>query len=73
LIDDKKVLRHATVNDANVGRNVDETLRLVKAFQFADKNGEVCPSGWTPGKATIDPKSSKKLDDYWKKEHAAKH
>ena len=73
LIDDKKVLRHMTVNDASVGRSVEETLRLLKAFQFADKNGEVCPSGWTPGKATMDPKSSQKLNDYWQKEHAAKH
>ena len=73
LIDTKKILRHATVNDASVGRNVDETLRLLQAFQYADQHGEVCPSGWTPGKATIDPKSGKKLEDYWKKEHAAKH
>jgi peroxiredoxin 2/4 len=74
LIDDKKVLRHMTVNDANVGRNVDETLRLLKAFQYADKHGEVCPSGWTPGKAAMDPKlGSEKLSNYWKKEHAAKH
>ena len=74
LIDEKKTLRHMTVNDANVGRNVDETLRLLKAFQFADKHGEVCPSGWTPGKATIEPKlGSQKLNDYWHKEHASKH
>ena len=74
LIDEQRVLRHASINDANVGRNVEEVLRLVKAFQFADKHGEVCPSGWTPGKATIEPSlTSKKTSDYWKTEHAAKH
>ena len=74
LIDDKRVLRHASVNDANVGRNVDETIRLLKAFQFADKHGEVCPSGWTPGKSTLEPNvNSKKTSEYWQKEHAAKH
>jgi alkyl hydroperoxide reductase subunit AhpC len=54
------VLRQITVNDLPVGRSVDETLRLVKAFQFVDKHGEVCPANWTPGAATMkaDPKGS---------------
>ncbi len=30
-------------------RDVDETLRLVQAFQFTDEHGEVCPAGWRPG------------------------
>jgi alkyl hydroperoxide reductase subunit AhpC len=36
-----------------VGRNVDETLRLVKAFQHTDKHGEVCPINWQPGSKTV--------------------
>lgn len=28
------------MNDLPVGRSVDETLRLVQAFQFTDKHGE---------------------------------
>ena len=32
-----------------VGRSVEETLRLVKAFRFTDEHGEVCPMGWKPG------------------------
>ena len=28
------------MNDLPVGRSVDETLRLIKAFQFVDKHGE---------------------------------
>jgi alkyl hydroperoxide reductase subunit AhpC len=31
-----------TINDLPVGRSVDETLRLIDAFQFTDKYGEVC-------------------------------
>jgi alkyl hydroperoxide reductase subunit AhpC len=74
LIDEKRILRHATINDANVGRNVDETLRILKAFQYADKHGEVCPSGWTPGKKAMDPNvNSTKLTEFWQKEHATKH
>lgn len=60
VIDDKGNLRQMTVNDLPVGRSVDETLRLVQAFQFTDKHGEVCPAGWKPGSDTMkpDPKGS---------------
>ncbi len=34
IIDPKGILRQITINDLPVGRSVDETLRLVKAFQF---------------------------------------
>lgn len=39
-------MRQITINDLPVGRNVEETLRLVKAFQHADEHGDVrfCPS-----------------------------
>ena len=36
-----------------VGRNVHEFLRQVKAWQHAEKTGEVCPAGWVPGKKTL--------------------
>ncbi|CAL8072437.1 unnamed protein product [Orchesella dallaii] len=55
IIDSKQNLRQITINDLPVGRSVDETLRLVQAFQFTDKHGEVCPAGWQPGKKTIKP------------------
>lgn len=40
VIDDKGILRQITINDLPVGRSVDETLRLVQAFQHTDKFGE---------------------------------
>ena len=43
IIDDKGILRQITINDLPVGRSVDETLRLVQAFQFTDKHGEGMP------------------------------
>ncbi|XP_066140345.1 peroxiredoxin-1 [Euwallacea fornicatus] len=55
IIDPKGILRQVTINDLPVGRSVDETLRLVQAFQFTDEHGEVCPAGWKPGKKTIKP------------------
>jgi alkyl hydroperoxide reductase subunit AhpC len=61
IIDPKGIVRHQTVNDLPVGRNVDEALRLIAAFQFTDEHGEVCPADWTQGADTIkpDPKGSK--------------
>jgi peroxiredoxin (alkyl hydroperoxide reductase subunit C) len=60
IISPTGVLRQITVNDLPVGRNVDEVLRLVKAFQFVDVHGEVCPANWQPGDKTMhaDPNKS---------------
>ena len=50
----------ATVHDLPVGRSTEETLRVIKGFQFVAKHGEVCPANWSEGKATMkaDPKGS---------------
>ncbi|EDK44547.1 peroxiredoxin [Acetobacter pasteurianus] len=53
LIDPKGVLRQITINDLPVGRSVEESLRLLEAFQFTEKYGEVCPANWQPGSETI--------------------
>ncbi|XP_062376600.1 peroxiredoxin-2-like [Sardina pilchardus] len=58
IIDGKGVLRQMTINDPPVGRSVDETLRLVQAFQHTDQHGEVCPAGWEPGSKTINPEEA---------------
>jgi peroxiredoxin (alkyl hydroperoxide reductase subunit C) len=55
LIDPSGKVRQATINDLPVGRSVDEALRLLSAFQYADVHGEVCPAGWTQGADTIKP------------------
>lgn len=67
IIDAKGVLRQITMNDLPVGRNVDETLRLVQAFQYTDTHGEVCPAGWKAGAPTIIPDPEQKLK-YFAKE-----
>ncbi|KAL7063827.1 hypothetical protein AAHC03_05774 [Spirometra sp. Aus1] len=55
IIDPKGTVRQMTINDLPVGRCVDEVLRLVKAFQFTDKHGEVCPANWKPNSPTMKP------------------
>ena len=43
-------------NNLPVGRSVDETLRLLQAFQYVQSHpDEVCPANWTPGEKTMNP------------------
>ena len=51
LIDADGTVRHAVVNDLPLGRNIDEMLRMVDTMLFTNEHGEVCPAGWTDGKA----------------------
>lgn len=56
IIDPDGVIMHATVNNLPVGRNVDETLRVLQAFQYIRSHpDEVCPANWTPGDKTMNP------------------
>ena len=61
IISPTGILRQITCNDLPVGRNVDEIIRLLKAFQYTDVHGEVCPANWQPGDLTMhaDPVKSK--------------
>lgn len=61
IIDPEGTVQHATINNLSVGRNVDEHLRLLEAYQYTAKHGEVCPAGWTKGADSMkpDPKGSK--------------
>ena len=73
IIDANGVIRHISQNDLPVGRNVEEVLRLVQAFQYTDIHGEVCPSGWKKGAKTMVPDhKSEKTQKYWEEEMAKK-
>jgi peroxiredoxin (alkyl hydroperoxide reductase subunit C) len=53
LIDKEGKVRHQTVNDLPLGRNIDEFLRLTEALQFHEQNGDVCPANWKKGEKTM--------------------
>jgi len=55
IIDPDFVIRAAEILTPEVGRNPEELLRQVKAFQHVVATGEVAPSGWQPGKPTLKP------------------
>lgn len=50
FIDKEGVIRHEYVNFFPLGRNIDETLRIVDAWHHNQKFGEVCPANWEEGK-----------------------
>jgi lipoyl-dependent peroxiredoxin subunit C len=50
IVDPEGVIRHVSVNDLNVGRSVDEVLRVLDALQ----TDELCPCNWKKGEPTLD-------------------
>lgn len=63
LIDREGIVQHQVVNNLPLGRNVDETMRMVDALIFYEKNGEVCPAGWQQGDAGMTP-TAEGVSDY---------
>jgi peroxiredoxin (alkyl hydroperoxide reductase subunit C) len=51
IVDPKGTMQYSVVHNLGVGRSVDETLRVLQAFQ----TGELCPANWKPGTATLKP------------------
>ncbi len=55
IIDPDFVIRAMEVLTPEVGRNPDELIRQIKAFQHVRNTGEVTPSGWQVGQVTLKP------------------
>jgi alkyl hydroperoxide reductase subunit AhpC len=49
IVDPNGLLLHMSINEHDVGRSVDEVLRILRAF----RTGALCPADWAPGKATL--------------------
>lgn len=58
VIDDKGILRAMLYYPMNVGRNMDEILRLVDGLQTADREKVACPANWRPGDKVVVPPPS---------------
>lgn len=50
IIDPDGILKYAVITDDNIGRSVDETLRVLQAIQ----NGGLCPAEWKPGMKVLE-------------------
>ena len=66
LIDKEGIVRHESINDFPLGRNIDEYLRLVDAQLHVEKYGEVCPANWEEGEAAMTA-TSEGVADYFSK------
>lgn len=55
IIDPEGTVVYQTIHDLNIGRNINETLRVLKALQFSKEHGEVCPANWEPGSDSMKP------------------
>lgn len=49
IVDPEGTIRWVSVNDLSVGRNVDDTLRVLDGLQ----SGELCPCNWEKGEKTL--------------------
>uniref|UniRef100_A0A0A9XRC9 thioredoxin-dependent peroxiredoxin n=1 Tax=Lygus hesperus TaxID=30085 RepID=A0A0A9XRC9_LYGHE len=60
IIDPNGIVRHFSMNEPAVERNVGEILRIIQACKSYDVNGEVCPANWRKGGKTIKTDVNKK-------------
>jgi peroxiredoxin (alkyl hydroperoxide reductase subunit C) len=53
IIDKEGIVRHESINDFPLGRNIDEYIRLIDAQLHVEKYGEVCPANWEEGETAM--------------------
>jgi len=63
IINKDGILKHMTVNHNDLGRNVDEVLRVVDAVEYSEAHGEVCPANWKTGQKAMKP-NAQSLKEY---------
>ena len=68
IIDPDGIVQSFECMTPPVGRNVNEGLRQIQAFQHvrATQGAEVTPSGWKPGKTVLEP-GIELVGNVWKK------
>ena len=55
IINAKGVLKHVTINHHDIGRSVEETLRVLDAITLTESSGVVCPANWKAGAEGFEP------------------
>lgn len=62
IIDKNGFVRHATLNDTSLGRNINEVIRTLDAVRHYDENGKVCPANWEKGLESMEPSTDGVVD-----------
>jgi len=65
IINKDGILKSMTVNHNDLGRNVEEVLRMIDAIDYSEEHGEVCPANWKSGQKAMKA-SVQGLKDYVK-------
>jgi peroxiredoxin (alkyl hydroperoxide reductase subunit C) len=55
IINKDGVLKHSTINHLDLGRSIDEVLRVLDAVDYTEEHGEVCPANWKKGEKAMKP------------------
>jgi peroxiredoxin (alkyl hydroperoxide reductase subunit C) len=66
LIDREGIIKHATLNEDALGRNINEVLRTLDALRHYDEHGKVCPANWEKDGKSMD-RSTESVVDYLSK------
>ena len=68
LIDKEGIVQHQVINNLDLGRSVEEALRMLDALQFTEKHGEVCPANWKEGEEAMKA-DAQSVKSYLSKKH----
>ncbi len=66
IVDRQGRVVYGSVNNLFIGRNTDELVRLIDAFQYSEKNEVMCPIDWQPGTDTI-PTNRSGCEEYYQR------
>ena len=55
ILDHNGFVRHQSINDFPIGRNIEEVIRIIDAMTLHVEQGTLCPANWQPGKPGIAP------------------
>ncbi len=68
IIDTNKIIRHESTNDLQIGRNIDELLRIIDAINFNNETKMICPAQWNKNKKGIN-ETNKSICNFLKKNY----
>jgi peroxiredoxin (alkyl hydroperoxide reductase subunit C) len=58
VINKDGILKSMTVNHNDIGRDINEVIRVVDAVDFSEEHGEVCPANWHKGQKAMKPNAA---------------
>ncbi len=68
IIDRNKIIRHQSINDLFIGRNINELLRIIDAINYNYKTKLVCPAQWNINEKGIE-ETHESICNYLKKKY----